>query len=74
VAHGVAEIDVDDLPSVPLELMLHHPVEVLVVDGVVATEGCGVIIEDDGVVVVRCIVSAEVIDECRQLPLILHVE
>lgn len=74
VAHGVAEIDIDDLPTVSLELMLHHPVEVLVVDGVVAAQGGGVVVEDDGVVAVGGIVTAEVIDECRQLPLVLHVE
>lgn len=74
VAHGVAEIDIDDLPSVSLELMLHHPVEVLVIDGIVAAQGGGVVVEHDGVVAVGCIVTAEVVDECRQFPLVLHVE
>ena len=74
MAHGVAEIDIDDLPSVSLELMLHHPVEVLVVDGVVAAQCGGVVVEHDGVVAVGGIVTAEVVDECRQLPLVLHVE
>lgn len=74
MAHGVAEVDVDDLPPVSLELMLHHPVEVLVVDGVVAAQGGGVIVEHDGVVAMGSIVTAEVADECWQLPLVLHVE
>ena len=74
VAHGVAEIDIDDLPPVSLELMLHHPVEVLVIDGIVAAQGGGVVVEHDGVVAVGCIVTAEVVDECRQFPLVLHVE
>ena len=74
MAHGVAEVDVDDLPPVSLELMLHHPVEVLVVDGVVAAQCGSVVVEHDGVVAMGSIVTAEVADECWQLPLVLHVE
>ena len=35
MAHGVAHVHVDHLPTVQLKLMLHHPAEVLVVDGIV---------------------------------------
>ena len=39
MSHRVAEVHVDDLPSVALELMYYHPMEILVVHGIVRAEG-----------------------------------
>ena len=74
VAHRVAEVHVNDLPSVALELMDYHPVEVLVVHGIVRAEGCGIIVVDDRLVRVRCVVGAEVGNERRDFALELHIE
>ena len=74
VSHRVAEIHVNDLPSVALELMYYHPVEVLVVHGIVRAEGSGIIIVDDRLVRVWCVVGAEVGNERRDFALELHVE
>ena len=50
VSHRVAEIHVNDLPAVAFKLMDNHPVEVLVVHGIVRAEGGGIIIVDDRLV------------------------
>ena len=50
VSHRVAEVHVNDLPSVALEFMDNHPVEILVVYGIVRAEGSGVIVVDDRLV------------------------
>ena len=65
VSHRVAKIHVNDLPSVALELMDYHPVEVLVVHGIVGAESGGIIVVDDRLVWVWCVVGAEVGNECR---------
>ena len=74
VAHGVAEIDIVDLPSVALELVADDPMEVLVVDGVVRAEGGGVVVIDDGFVAVELVVTAEVVDEGWDFAVELGVE
>ena len=74
VSHRVAEIHVNDLPSVALELMDYHPVEVLVVHGVVRVESSGIVVVDDRLVRVRCVIGAEVGDERRDFALELHIE
>ena len=74
VAHRVAEIHVNDLPTVTLELMDYHPVEVLVVHGIVRAESCGIVVVDDRLVWVWCVVGAEVGDERRDFALELDIE
>lgn len=74
VSHRVAEVHVDDLPSVALKLMDYHPVEVLFIYGIVRAEGCGIIVVDDRFVWVWCVVGAEVGDERRDFALEFDVE
>lgn len=50
VAHRAAEVHVNDLPAVALKLMDNHPMEVLVVHGIVRAKGCGIIVVDDHLV------------------------
>lgn len=59
VSHRVAEIHVNDLPSVALELVTDHPMEVLVVDGIVGAESRGIVVVDDRLVGMRRVVGAE---------------
>lgn len=74
MSHRVAEVHVNDLPSMTLELMYYHPVEVLVVHGIVRAEGGGIIVVDDRLVRVWCVVGAEVGDERRDFALEFDVE
>ena len=74
VSHRVAEIHVNDLPSVALELMDYHPVEVLIVHGIVRAEGGGVIVIDDRLVRVWSVVGAEISDQSGDFPLELYIE
>ena len=74
VSHWVAEVHVNDLPSVALELMDYHPMEVLVVHGIVRAEGSGIVVVDDRLVRVWSVVGAEVGNERRDFALELHVE
>ena len=74
MSHRVAEVHVNDLPSVALELMDYHPVEVLGVHGLVRAEGCGIIVIDDRLVRMRSVVCAEVSDERRDFALEFDVE
>ena len=74
MAHGVAEVHVNDLPTVALELVDDNPVEVLVVHGVIGAEGGGVVVVDDRLVGVRSVIGAEVSDKCRDFALELDVE
>ena len=45
VAHRVAEIHINHLPTMPLEFVADHPVEILVINGIVGAEGGGVVVE-----------------------------
>ena len=74
MSHRVAEVHVNDLPSVALEFMDYHPVEVLGVHGIVRAEGGGIIVVYDRLVWVWSIVCAEIGDECRDFALELHIE
>ena len=74
MAHRVAEVHVNDLPTVALEFMDYNPVEVLVIHGIVRAEGSGIVVVDDCLVSVRCVIGAEVGDECRDFALKLHIE
>ena len=74
VSHRVAEIHVNDLPSVALELMDYHPMEILVVYGIVRAEGGGIIVVDDRLVRMRSVIGAEVGDERRDFALKLDIE
>ena len=74
MSHWVAEVHVNDLPSVALELMYYHPVEILIVHGIVRAEGGGIVIVYDCLVWVWCVIGAEIGDECRDFALELNVE
>ena len=74
MSHRVAEVHVNDLPSVALELMYYHPMEVLVVHGIVRAEGSGIVVVDDRLVRMWCVVGAEVGDERRDFALEFDVE
>ena len=65
MSHRVAEVHVNDLPAVAFKLMDYHPVEVLIVHGIVRAEGCGIVVVDDRLVRVWSIVGAEVGNERR---------
>ena len=52
VSHRVAEIHVLDAPPVPLELVDNDPSEILLVDGIVASQRRTVVIEYHGLVLV----------------------
>ena len=74
VSHRITEVHVNDLPSVAFKLMDYHPMEVLVVHGIVRAEGGGIIVVDDRLVRMWSVVGAEVGDERRDFALELHVE
>ena len=65
VSHRVAEVHVNDLPAVALEHVDYHPMEVLVVHGIVRARGCGIIVVDDRLVRMRSVIGAEIGDERR---------
>ena len=65
VSHRVAEVHVNDLPAVAFKLMGNHPMEVLVVHGIVRAKGCGIIVVDDHLVRVWSVIGAEIGDERR---------
>ena len=60
--HGVSQIDVLDFPAVPLELVAHYPVEVLLVDGIVAAESSTVVVVHDYFTFVVHVVAAKVVN------------
>ena len=74
MSHRVAEVHVNDLPSAALELMYYHPMEVLVDHGIVRAESCSIIVVDDRLVRMRCVISTEVGNERRDFALELHIE
>ena len=74
MSHRVAEVHVNDLPTMTLELMDYHPVEVLIIHGIVRAESGGVIVVDDRLVRVWSVIGAEVGDERRDFALELHIE
>lgn len=74
VSHRVAEVHVNDLPYMALEFMDNHPVEVLVVHGIVRAKGGGIIVVYDRLVWVWCVIGAEIGDECRDFALEFHIE
>ena len=57
-----------------LELMDYHPMEVLVVHGIVRAEGGGIIVVDDRLVRMRSVIGAEDSDERRDFALELDIE
>ena len=67
VSHRVAEIHVNDLPSVALELMYYHPVKVLVIHGIVRAKSCGIVVVDDRLVRMRRVVGAEAGNKAKPL-------
>ena len=73
VVHRVSEVHGLDAPAVPLELLYHVIVEVLVVDGIVGAEGRCIVIIGHGLVAVRGVIAAEVLDESRYLAVKLDV-
>ena len=67
MAHRVAEVHVNDLPAVALELMGHHPMEVLVIHGIVRAKSCGIVVVDDRLVRMRRVVGAEAGNKAKPL-------
>ena len=57
VAHRVAEIHVNDLPTVTRDLVADHPVVILAVSGIIGAEGGG-IVEVDRIAGMRSAVTA----------------
>lgn len=51
--------------AVAFKLMDYHPMEVLVVHGIVRARGCGIIVVDDRLVRMRSVIGAEIGDERR---------
>ena len=74
VSHRVTEVHVNDLPSVAFKLMDYHPMEVLVVHGIVRAESCGIIVVDDRLVRMWSVVGAEVANERRDFALEFDVK
>ena len=74
VLHRVADIHILHPPSVSLELVDDNPSEVLFIDGVVRTEGGGVVAEDDRLVLMVLVVGAKVRNERGDFALELGVE
>ena len=72
--HRITQIHVLHLPTMPFKLMDDHPVEVLIVDGIVRAKGGGIVVEDDRVVGMRRVVRAEIGNERRYLALELDVK
>lgn len=74
VSHRITEVHVNDLPTVSLELMDYHLVEVLFIHGIVRAECGGIIVVDDRLVRVWSIVGTEVGNERRDFALELDIE
>ena len=74
VSHGITEVNRFDAPTVPFKFVLNSPVEVLVVDGIVRAKRRCIVVENHGFILMRGVVAAEVLDECRYLTLELDVE
>lgn len=74
MVHRVSEVHGLDAPAVPLELLNHVIVEVLVVDGIVGAESRCIVIIDHGLVAMRGVITAEVLDECRYFAVELDVK
>ena len=72
--HRITEVNRLDTPAPDFKFVLNDPVEVAVVDGIVRAEGGGIVIIDHGLVSMLRILTAEVLDECRNLTLELDVE
>ena len=74
VLHRVSDIDILHPPAVSLELVDDDPSEVLFIDGVVRSEGGGVVVEDDRLVLMVLVVGAKVRYERGDFALELGVE
>ena len=74
VLHRVSDIHILHPPSVSLELVDDDPSEVLFIDGVVRTEGGGVVVEDDRLVLMVLVVGTKVRNERGDFALELGVE
>ena len=72
--HRITEVNRLDTPAPDFKFVLNDPVEVAVVDGIVRAEGGGIVIIDHGLVSMLRILTAEVLDECRNLTLELDVK
>ena len=74
VAHRVAQVHILYLPPVALKFMDDDVAEVLVIHGIVRAESRGVVVENNRLVLMICVVRAEIIDQGRNLTLELDVE
>ena len=74
MSHRIAKIDILHLPASLLELVAYYPVKVLLIDGIVRTKCCSVIIVNHSLVLVVSIVIAELLNECRDFTLKLYIK
>ncbi|CCX47781.1 unknown [Bacteroides sp. CAG:927] len=74
VAHEVAEVLGLHALDLTFELVDYYPPEILLVDGIVRAEGGSIVIIDHGLVAVRYVIAAKVLDECRYLAIEIDVE
>lgn len=59
VAHGIAERNRDNAPTVALEFLNNGVSEIDIVDGIVAAESRSIIVEDYGLIVMIIVILAE---------------
>ena len=74
MAHGITQIHILYLPPVALKLMDDDIAEVLVIDGIVRAKRCGIVVEDDRLVLMISVVRAEIIHQGGNFTLELDVE
>lgn len=74
MAHRITQINVGHRPAMLLKLIDDYPAEILSIYCVIGAKSRCVVVEDHLLIAVFCVVSAEVINECRQLPFELHIE
>ena len=74
MSHRVAQVHILYLPPVALKLMDDDIAEVLVVHGIVRAKCCGIVVEDDRLVLMISVVRAEIIDQGGNLTLELNLE
>ena len=72
MVHLLADADIGDLPSIPLQSLDNGAMEVIVMKGIVVRDEGRVIVKDHTLIAVVSIIGAEVLDKLRQLPVIFH--
>ena len=72
--HRVSEVNAVHCPSMARELILNYPLEILVVDGVVAVEGGAIVVEYNCFLIRPLIVSAKIRYYFTYLALVFHIK